>query len=366
MKSIESLLSDIREAASDILGDGGEFPGSVNLMQVGAAVLGGERRRADTADRLGVPVPRLCIFSVTWECNLDCAGCYAANYARGNELSIDEIRDVLSDLRRLGSYIFVIAGGEPLLVDGLIDVLAAANDGLFLLFTNGTLVDAAAAESIGRGGNILPVVSVDGCGEQTDSRRGEGVWARAMAAMAALKNARTPFAFASMATHKNLRDVTSRQWFDQMWDAGARFAFLIDYIPFAHNVQPDLVLTDDDLALKKDLVAQRYAEARPMVLNFPPAEYAVGPCHAAGRGMIHINADGYVEPCPYSHFAADNVRDKSFEDILRSPFLSTIRADLLDLPNPRGQCLLFDHQREVQQIARQTGGFDTEDLTADG
>ena len=97
-----------------------------------------------------------------------------------------------------------------------------------------------------------------------------------------------------------------------------------------------------------------------MVLNFPPSEYAVGPCHAAGRGMIHINADGYVEPCPYSHFAADNVRDKPFEDILRSDFLSTIRSDLLDLPNPRGQCLMFDHQPEVQQIASQTGGFDTE------
>ena len=54
---------------------------------------------------------------------------------------------------------------------------------------------------------------------------------------------------------------------------------------------------------------------------------------------------------------------ESFADILRSGFLSTIRSDLLDLPNPRGQCLMFDRQQEVAEIARQTGGFDTEHVS---
>jgi len=46
------------------------------------------------------------------------------------------------------------------------------------------------------------------------------------------------------------------------------------------------------------------------VINFPPAEYDWGGCQAAGKGFLHINADGWVEPCPFSHFASDNLMEK--------------------------------------------------------
>ena len=95
-------------------------------------------------------------------------------------------------------------------------------------------------------------------------------------------------------------------------------------------------------------------------MNFPPDEYAAGVCHAAGRGMIHINADGCVEPCPYSHYAADNIKDKPLEEILASPFLARIRRDVLPLPNPLGRCLLFTYGRQVREIACRTGAFFTE------
>ena len=52
------------------------------------------------------------------------------------------------------------------------------------------------------------------------------------------------FAFSSMVTHQSLSCVTSRAWFDQLWTAGARFGFLIDYIPFPHSLDEALVLTD--------------------------------------------------------------------------------------------------------------------------
>jgi len=360
MKSIESFLSDLQRGMEEAMGGGAALPASVDLAELAGTVFSAEQRRADSEKRLGLPVPRFCIFSVTWRCNLDCVGCYAANYARGGELSIGQIEKVVRELCALGTYAFVIAGGEPLLVDGLIETLAGVREGLFAIFTNATLLDAAAAEALARAGNLLPIISVDGPPECTDARRGPGVWDRTAAAMAALNEAGMPFGFASMVTHENLRQVTSREWFDRMWDAGARFAFLIDYIPFAHNLQPQMALTDEDMLAKEDLVAQRYAEARPLVMNFPPDEYAGGTCHAAGCGMVHVNADGCVEPCPYSHYAADNVKDKPFEEILASPFLTRIREDVLPLANPLGRCLLFSRSREVREIACRTGAFFTE------
>jgi len=362
MESLEAVASELQRAAEVAAADGSGLPASVDLMRLGGVVLGGEQRRAESEKRLGVPVPRFCIFSVTWRCNLDCTGCYATNYTPGRELAIGQIEKVIRDSCRLGTYAFVIAGGEPLLVDGLLDVLARAEEGLFLVFTNATLLADAEARAVADAGNILPIVSVDGEKPLTDARRGAGVWDKTTAAMSALREAGAMFGFASMVTHENLAHVTGRAWFDRMWGAGARFAFLIDYIPFTHNLQGGLVLTDEDMAAKAEIVAQRRAEARPLVMNFPPDEYASGTCHAAGGGMIHVNADGYVEPCPYSHFAADNVKDKPLEEILASEFFSEIRREVGPLPNPLGKCLLFCHGREVARIACRAGAFGTERL----
>jgi MoaA/NifB/PqqE/SkfB family radical SAM enzyme len=163
-----------------------------------------------------------------------------------------------------------------------------------------------------------------------------------------------------MVTHKNLRHVTSREWFDELWEAGARFGFLLDYVPIGPDAPESLILTDEDRAYKADVVERRLEERRPAVVNFPPAEYVVGACQAAGDGMIHINADGLVEPCPFSHFAADSVLDKPLEEILGSPFLRALRDEMLEIPNPRSECLLASHESQVRAIAERTNAFQTD------
>jgi MoaA/NifB/PqqE/SkfB family radical SAM enzyme len=76
--------------------------------------------------------------------------------------------------------------------------------------------------------------------------------------------------------------------------------------------------------------------------------------------QTHVNADGYVEPCPFSHFAADNVCDKPLEEILRSPFLSQIRQSLESTVASTEHCFLFDSAGMVEKIAARTGGFRTD------
>jgi MoaA/NifB/PqqE/SkfB family radical SAM enzyme len=76
--------------------------------------------------------------------------------------------------------------------------------------------------------------------------------------------------------------------------------------------------------------------------------------------MIHITAGGYVEPCPYSHFAADNIKDKPMEEILQSEFFGRLRGLIPQLDNPKMECMLFSHAGQVEEIAAETGGFRTE------
>ncbi|MBM4050384.1 MAG: radical SAM protein [Planctomycetes bacterium] len=329
----------------------------VRLAQV---ILSGERRRKANERRLGVPVPRFCILSVTWRCNLDCVGCYTRGYSRDSELSSRTVERVIREANELGTFFFVIVGGEPLMTPGLLELLGEFDQALFFLFTNGTLLGEAEARRIRAARNILPIVSLEGQAALTDARRGQGVAQKVAEAMHSLKRARVPFGFSAMVTHQNVRQVTSREWFDELWQAGSRFGFLIDYVPVPTDGTPGLTLTDADRALRAEAAEKRFNEARPMALSFPFHEYTTGECQAAGRGMIHINADGHVEPCPFCHYAADCIHDKPLPEILASPFFAELRGQISRLPNPLSECLLFAHRERVRHIAQKTGAYSTE------
>jgi MoaA/NifB/PqqE/SkfB family radical SAM enzyme len=320
----------------------------------------GEKRRREKAAELGVPVPFLCIFSVTWQCNLKCRGCYARNYTVKEELPLEKICRTIEEAISLGIYFFVIAGGEPLLVDGLLEKIASYRDAFFLFYTNGILVRPK-IDIFSKARNIFPVISSEGLDHYTDLRRGRGVAAAVEEAMKLLRDNRVPFGFSTMITRMNLNDVTSREWLQRQWELGARFGFFTDYIPFEKNVHHLFVLTPEDRELKEAALDERRREAKPPIFNLPPDEYRKGECMAAGKGMIHINADGYVEPCPYSHFAADNIRDSSLADIFRSPFLRELRELIPSLDNPRKECVLFSNSGRVAEVAAGTGARRTED-----
>jgi len=94
----------------------------------------------------GTHVPPFSIFSITGKCNLSCLGCYANVLHRSArpEMSNERISKLLSEARDLGVSIMLIAGGEPFLREGLLDLTAETPEILFLLFTNATLLDDTA------------------------------------------------------------------------------------------------------------------------------------------------------------------------------------------------------------------------------
>jgi len=324
-----------------------------------------EAFREASARKFATPIPAFCMFSLTWRCNLRCKGCYAANYARRGDLPLETIERVMREATELGTYIFILVGGEPLLVSGLPERLAAIPKALFFLFTNGTLLSEAVAAKLAGTGNVVPMLSVDGAQDATDARRGAGVYLRLNEAMRILRGAKMFFGVSSVVTHQNVAEITSRAWFDKLWDSGVRLATLIDYLPFPNNAEPELVLRPEDIALKNAAVAKRYREARPFVVNFPAHEYASGDCGAGGSGFIHINADGFVEPCPFSHFASDNIREKPLIEALHSPFMSGIRECAKKWSKDcSGQCALFTRQEDVKRLAARTHAFATEALSA--
>ena len=362
MQDISGFVADIQRGVELALGND---PGIRTIFADPPAlrklILSGEFRRQGSERKHGCPVPRFCIVSVTWKCNLDCMGCYASNYKGGSEMSLETIERVLREAIGLGSYNFIIVGGEPLMVSGLIEMLGSLTGGVFFLFTNGTIMNESHADVLAEAPNVFPIISTEGDDEHTDLRRGHGVGNKVRDAMALLRARNLAFGIASMVTPGNLDHITSRQWFDRIWDMGVRFAFMIDYVPCGGEGDESMILSAQDMARKKTALDARWEEARPLAINFPSDEYADdAPCQAAGAGMIHINADGYVEPCPFSHYAVDNVTEKPLAEILGGEFLTGIREKICTLPNPSRSCLLNQHAPKVAALAAEAGGGCTE------
>ena len=175
----ETFDSTIRETLSQAVRIIAADPA---LVIPGTVILRHQRKAAAVRtrhEREGLLVPPVMIVSVTSRCNLVCTGCYM--HERGErpdaEMSPEVLASVVEQAAGLGVSVIVLAGGEPLIRHEEIIRLARAHPRvLFPVFTNGLLIDDRVADTIAGCRNIVPVVSFEGFREETDGRRGSGVY----------------------------------------------------------------------------------------------------------------------------------------------------------------------------------------------
>lgn len=91
------------------------------------------------------------------------------------ELYTDKIINILNQAKELGISFIVVAGGEPFVRKDFLKIIKTFPELIFLVFTNGLLIDDILLEKIKSRKNVVPLISIEGYSEQTDYRRGEGV-----------------------------------------------------------------------------------------------------------------------------------------------------------------------------------------------
>jgi len=318
-----------------------------------------KRRKFQQRENLLVPVA--IAFSPTMRCNLSCVGCYARDYPRDGELSLSAIDDMLSSAERMGVLLFVITGGEPLMRDGILEMLQQHKRLLFLLITNGTLLDDRTTGMIARAGNIMTVVSLEGKKEQTDLRRGKGVYDQVAQAMRYLQDTGAVFGFSAMVTRDNFETLSSDEFIQEMVARGCVLGFYTEYIPIGSVARWELVLEDKEREQFRARILEIRRSKPIMIAHLPDDEYGPdGKCMGVMDGCIHINAQGYVEPCPFTHFAGDNIQGKGLDEVFRSRFLAQLRSSDAVCRHGRLGCALFENLKLVQDIAANTGAKPTD------
>jgi len=319
----------------------------------------GQRRAARVRaswEARGTHVPPLLVASITQTCNLRCAGCYAAAHRHEAQAELPTARwsGLFREASRLGVSFVLVAGGEPFARWEAIEAAAGMPDALVAVFTNGLLLSPRSVAAIRRTRNVVPVISLEGPQRETDSRRGPGVYRRVMQAMARLKSAGVTFGASLTVTSVNLDVVTSRAFIRSLTDAGVRIVFLVEYTPVEPGTEA-LALSEVQRAELRRRADAFHAGRRALFVAFPGDEERYGGCLAAGRGFVHVDPQGRLEPCPFAPFSDTSVRELSLAEALRSPLLAAIRENHGRLTETQGGCALWAERDWVRTLLPRAG-----------
>lgn len=306
--------------------------------------------RADNAQK-DLIVPPVLIMSVTNDCNLSCKGCYACeqNRSKAGEMDIAKIERVIDEAVELGVAVILIAGGEPLLKKGILDIPQKYKSTLFVMFTNGLLLDSTVINELDTKNNLIPIISIEGSEATTDERRGIGIFNSAMEVMSRLDNADRLFGASITLTSKNYDEVVKSDYLAELASKGCGTVFLIEYVPSDDN-DMELCLTDEQ---KKDLCLLKetsFNEYNMLIVLLPGDEEKFGGCLASGRGFLHISSTGALEACPFAPYSDISVSEKSLKEALLSPLLREIRDNHHLLKESRGGCALKENQEWVEKL----------------
>lgn len=307
-------------------------------------------------DENGQNIPAFLIASITSSCNLHCTGCYSrANDACSddaplNQLSDDEWENIFSEARDLGISFIVLAGGEPMIRG---DVLAKASqfpEILFPIFTNGTMLNNDYLKLLDENRNLVPILSIEGDEEVTDSRRGEGIYNQLVDSMGLMKKNNIIFGASLTFTKGNLSTLLSNEFIDRLHDFGCKVVFFIEYVP-VNGESIELAPGDSERELLFNEINRLRKDHNDMLfLSFPGDEKTSGGCLAAGRGFFHINTHGGAEPCPASPYSDINVKDTSLLEALNSKLFKSLRDGGLLMDDHEGGCVLFEHEDDVKRL----------------
>ncbi|MFY9197937.1 MAG: radical SAM protein, partial [Acutalibacteraceae bacterium] len=325
------------------------------------ACLEGWRTQDACREKYQCGIPWAILLDPTSACNLKCIGCWAADYGTSLNMDLKTLDSIITQGKELGTYFYIYSGGEPLVrKKDIITLCEKHPDCTFLSFTNGTLIDEEFADEMLRVKNFVPAISVEGFEKETDFRRGDGTFKAVKNAMDILKSKKLPFGISCCYTSKNVDVIGSEEYFDQMIDWGAKFAWFFTYMPVGVDAVTDLIATDEQREFMYHQIRD-FRKTKPLfTLDFWNDGEYVGGCIAGGRRYLHINANGDVEPCAFIHYSDSNIKEKTLIEALQGPLFMQYHNNQPFNNNHLRPCPLLDNPGVLSKMVDDCGAKSTD------
>ncbi|MBS4882385.1 MAG: radical SAM protein [Peptoniphilus harei] len=309
-------------------------------------------------------IPWVILFDPTSACNLKCTGCWAAEYGHKNNLTYDEMASIVKQGNELGTYFFILTGGEPLVrKDDVIRLAKEFNDSAFHIFTNGTLIDDEFCQKVVEAGNISFALSIEGTEESTDLRRGDGVFQKVMKAMDLMKEHKLLYGASICYTSQNYKYVTDDDFIKMLVDHGCKLAWFFHYMPVGKDADVSLLLSPEE----REHVYHKVREIRSFdypqnifTIDFQNDGEFINGCIAGGKNYFHINSLGDMEPCVFIHYSDSNIREKTIKECLTSPLFMGFHDNQPFNKNLLKPCPMLENPGRLTKIVNDSGARNTD------
>ena len=165
-----------------------------------------------TQMKRGLDAPICLTWELTYACNLQCVHCLSSSGMRDpRELTTEQAKAVLDELRDMQVFYINIGGGEPMVRRDFFEILEHAqrcNIGV-KFSTNGAFISAESARRLAAMNYLDIQISLDGADRETNDRvRGDGCYDTAIEAMEHLRAANFgPFKISVVMTRHNVSQL---------------------------------------------------------------------------------------------------------------------------------------------------------------
>ena len=88
-------------------------------------------------------------------------------------------------------------------------------------------------------------------------------------------------------------------------------------------------------------------------------EYING-CIAGGRCFLHINANGDIEPCAFTHYSDSNIHDKTLLEAYKAPLFMQYYRNQPFNDNMLRPCPLLDNPGRLTEMVEKAGAYSTD------
>lgn len=252
---------------------------------------------------------------ITYECNLHCCHCYIVKEPLRKELTFEEIKGIIDQLKEEGSLFLTLTGGEPLTRKDFFNIASYIREkGLSLqIFTNGTLITPYIADRIRELNPTSVSISLYGATARTHNAvtGTHGSYRKTFSAIKFLRERGVPVIIKCVLMEQNFNE------YNQILELGQKFGTSCFFDPILaprDDGSRDVLkysLSDEDLGhVFSDEKVSPYSHR---ACKKKPKDFLCD----VGKTVCSISPYGDVYPCVQLHINAGNLRKKSFSQIWR-------------------------------------------------